>query len=67
MVFDEVIFDQVLNPRYVAFCLKMEKKSPEGKKNERKKDIQEDNKMISTANILIVWQKDKMKLTKDYY
>jgi hypothetical protein len=44
MVFDEVIFDQVLNPRYVAFCLKMEKKSPEGKKNERKKDIQEDNK-----------------------
>ena len=35
--------------------------------NERKKDVQEDNKMISTANILIVWQKDKMKLTKDYY
>ena len=42
MAFDEVIFDQVLNPRYVAFCLKMEKNRPKGKKNERKKDIRED-------------------------
>ena len=40
MVFDEVIFDEVINPRFVAVCLKMEKNRPKGKK----KDIREDNK-----------------------
>jgi hypothetical protein len=60
MVFEEVIFDEVINPRFVAVCLKMEKNRPKGKKKIFEKII----KMISTANML---QKDKMKLTKDYY
>jgi hypothetical protein len=67
VIFDEVIFDEVINPRFVAVCLKMGKNRPKGKRTKERNIFEKIIKMISTANILIVWQKDKMKLTKDYY